>query len=178
MTLQFSLLLTPILPLDCHTFPIILYDFAVGFEPNATMDVAHHMLLYGCREPGQKEEVYNCNEMASSNEPGYKSANPCAQGSQIIYAWARDAPKLDLPKGVAFKVGGNTGIQYLVLQVHYADVSTFVEGNQISFTFLFPFSQKCLTLANFRWKYGCFWRFADLHRNTVSPVFKESLSKH
>lgn len=92
------------------------------------MDVAHHMLLYGCSKPGLQEEVYNCNEMAAANEPDYKSASPCAEGSQIIYAWARDAPKLDLPKGVAFKVGGRTEIQYLVLQVHYADVSSFVEG--------------------------------------------------
>jgi len=109
------------------------YDFAVGFEPNATMDVAHHMLLFGCTEPGQQSEVFNCHERA----------NPCAQGSQIIYAWARDAPKLDLPKGVAFKVGGNTGIQYLVLQVHYADVSTFVKGNQIRLKFA-----SCITFSN------------------------------
>lgn len=44
---------------------------------------------------------------------------------QIIYAWARDAPKLELPEGVGFKVGGDSPIQYLVLQVHYATVQKF-----------------------------------------------------
>ncbi len=52
--------------------------------------------------------------------------------SQVIYAWARDAPALDLPDGVAFEVGGNTAIQYIVLQVHYADVSSFEGIHSIS----------------------------------------------
>lgn len=44
---------------------------------------------------------------------------------QVIYAWALDAPKLMLPEGVAFKVGGKTSSQYIVLQVHYASVEKF-----------------------------------------------------
>jgi len=36
-----------------------------------------------------------------------------------MYAWARDAPTLKLPNGVGFKVGGDSQINYLVLQVHY-----------------------------------------------------------
>lgn len=45
----------------------------------------------------------------------------CAPGasSQIVYAWARDAPKLSLPQDVGFKVGKDSPIKYLVLQVHY-----------------------------------------------------------
>lgn len=43
----------------------------------------------------------------------------------MIYAWARDAPKLELPEGVGFKVGGKSPIQYLVLQVHYATIKPF-----------------------------------------------------
>jgi len=37
-----------------------------------------------------------------------------------------DAPELRLPEGVGFKVGGDTDIQWLVLQVHYKDVSSFL----------------------------------------------------
>lgn len=44
---------------------------------------------------------------------------------QIIYAWARDAPILELPEGVGFKVGKTSPIQYLVLQVHYAHIHKF-----------------------------------------------------
>lgn len=42
-----------------------------------------------------------------------------------MYAWARDAPTLVLPKDVGFKVGKSSAIQYLVLQVHYASIEKF-----------------------------------------------------
>lgn len=102
--------------------------YIVGFEPNATMNTAHHMLLYGCTEPGSSKPVWNCGEMADT-ETSEDTASPCAQGSQIIYAWARDAPKLELPEGVGFKVGGDSPIQYLVLQVHYAHTEKFSDGS-------------------------------------------------
>ena len=43
----------------------------------------------------------------------------------MIYAWAKNAPKLVLPEGVAFHVGKSTKLKYLTLQVHYADVTPF-----------------------------------------------------
>lgn len=49
--------------------------------------------------------------------------------SQIIYAWARDAPKLELPDGVGFKVGSSSPIKYIVLQVHYAHIEKFKDGS-------------------------------------------------
>jgi peptidylglycine monooxygenase len=57
--------------------------------------------------------------MHSSDDLSYESAPVCGEGSSIIYAWARDAPALTLPEGVGFKVGGDTKVQYVVLQVHY-----------------------------------------------------------
>lgn len=48
---------------------------------------------------------------------------------QIIYAWARDAPKLELPEGVGFKVGDSSPIKYMVLQVHYAHIDKFKDGS-------------------------------------------------
>ncbi|XP_049291352.1 peptidylglycine alpha-hydroxylating monooxygenase [Anopheles funestus] len=101
--------------------------YIVGFEPNATMATAHHMLLYGCGEPGSESAVWNCGEMAGGSE---ESGSPCGSGapSQIIYAWARDAPKLELPEGVGFKVGKDSPIQYIVLQVHYAHIDKFKDG--------------------------------------------------
>lgn len=64
----------------------------------------------------------DCGEMASSDNYMSHSITPCGQGSnsQIIYAWARDAPKLNLPEGVGFKIGADSPIKYIVLQVHYA----------------------------------------------------------
>ncbi|XP_075215603.1 peptidylglycine-alpha-hydroxylating monooxygenase [Lycorma delicatula] len=103
--------------------------YIVGFEPNASMNTAHHMLLYGCKTPGSSKPVWDCGEMASE-ESTEESASPCNLGSQVIYAWARDAPMLRLPKDVGFEVGGNSPIQYLVLQVHYAHIDKFKDGSR------------------------------------------------
>ncbi|CAG2113081.1 unnamed protein product [Medioppia subpectinata] len=96
------------------------------------MNTAHHILIYGCKIPGYHERdtpriVWDCGEMANSKNE-YIRAPTCASGSEIIYAWAMDAPALVLPEGVGFKVGGDTGVNYLVLQVHYAHVDKFLNG--------------------------------------------------
>ncbi|CAH0405643.1 unnamed protein product [Chilo suppressalis] len=94
--------------------------YIVGFEPNATMHTAHHMLLYGCSEPGSNDSVWSCGEMQSNEiDNRYNTASPCRTGSQIVYAWARDAPSLQLPEGVGFLIGQDSAIKYLVLQIHY-----------------------------------------------------------
>uniref|UniRef100_A0A1B0GKM8 peptidylglycine monooxygenase n=1 Tax=Lutzomyia longipalpis TaxID=7200 RepID=A0A1B0GKM8_LUTLO len=109
--------------------------YIVGFEPNATMNTAHHMLLYGCGKPGTNRPVWDCGEMSRHmmmNEYDDESFSPCGKGahSQIIYAWARDAPKLELPDGVGFKVGLDSPIKYIILQVHYAHVDQFKDGSR------------------------------------------------
>ncbi|XP_053609640.1 peptidylglycine alpha-hydroxylating monooxygenase [Plodia interpunctella] len=106
--------------------PINSY-YIVGFKPNATMHTAHHMLLYGCSQPGSNESVWSCGEMQSNDIDNlYNTASPCRSGSQIVYAWARDAPSLQLPEEVGFLIGKDSPIKYLVLQVHY--MHKFPEG--------------------------------------------------
>ncbi|CAG9581176.1 unnamed protein product [Danaus chrysippus] len=91
------------------------------------MHTAHHMLLYGCSEPGADDLVWSCGEMQNNDiDSRYNTASPCQSGSQIVYAWARDAPSLKLPEDVGFLVGENSPIKYLVLQVHY--MHKFPEG--------------------------------------------------
>ena len=75
--------------------------------------------------------------------PGMETHQPCGSGSQIIYAWAMDAPKLDLPEGVGFRVGADSTIKYLVLQViiiHIDDIlflgSLIVTTFRVIFTHL------------------------------------------
>ncbi|CAI4227633.1 unnamed protein product [Auanema sp. JU1783] len=82
--------------------------YIVGFEPLANADRVHHMLLYGCTTPYADQF--------------WEGMNTCGRGgSHILFAWARNAPNLDLPKGVSFSIGHeNDGIKYFVLQVHYA----------------------------------------------------------
>ncbi|XP_050680602.1 peptidylglycine alpha-hydroxylating monooxygenase [Leptidea sinapis] len=101
--------------------------YIVGFKPNATMNTAHHMLLYGCTEPGSNDSVWSCGEMQSNEvDDMYTTSSPCKSGSQVVYAWARDAPSLQLPQDVGFLIGDGSPIKYLVLQVHY--MAKFPEG--------------------------------------------------
>ncbi|XP_022176831.1 peptidylglycine alpha-hydroxylating monooxygenase [Myzus persicae] len=125
---KYSLLMPNVRPkkMDLYLCTPIRIDpsksyFIVGFEPKAHGHTSHHMLLYGCSEPGSEDPVWNCGEMqmASNKHKTYMHSNPCKSGSNIMYAWARDAPTLKLPNGVGFKVGGDSQINYLVLQVHY-----------------------------------------------------------
>lgn len=54
----------------------------------------------------------------------------CTDKANILYAWARNAPPTRLPKGVGFRVGGETGSKYFVLQVHYGDISAFRDNHK------------------------------------------------
>ncbi|KAE9546607.1 hypothetical protein FO519_010181, partial [Halicephalobus sp. NKZ332] len=86
--------------------------YIVKFEPSASADRIHHILLYGCTVPASPEKVW-------------KGGATCNGPSRILYAWARNAPSLELPEDVAFPIG-NSGdaVQYIVMQIHYA--RTFV----------------------------------------------------
>merc|ERR1711992_20814 len=103
-------------------------NYIVGFEPTAHMDTAHHMILYGCKSPSKQETIYNCGAMAIK-DPQYSSASqPCGSGQQVVYAWAKNAPELELPENVGFGVGGpDSEIDWLVLQVHYASIDYIPE---------------------------------------------------
>ncbi|CAL1535410.1 unnamed protein product [Lymnaea stagnalis] len=105
------------------------HRYITGFIPNANAMIAHHILLYGCLEPGGAEdEIWNCGEMSTSNK-NYRTSSICQTGTSIIYAWAMEAPRLTLPPEVSFDVGQDTGIKYLVLQVHYKNVTSFKPPN-------------------------------------------------
>lgn len=89
--------------------------YIVDFVPHATMDTAHHMILYGCQTPYATQGYWDCG----------KELGTCRDQAKIMYAWARNAPPTKLPKDVGFKVGGDTRINYFVLQIHYGDVKNF-----------------------------------------------------
>ena len=124
-TREFELLMPKANPKEPETYmctPLRLDKqntyYITGFEPRADKKTAHHMLLYGCKTPGRQDPVFNCGAMTVRQEGLSSALNPCGSGSSIIYAWAQNAPKLKLPKDVAFRVGGpDSGIDWLVLQV-------------------------------------------------------------
>uniref|UniRef100_A0A6Q2X8S0 Peptidylglycine alpha-amidating monooxygenase n=1 Tax=Esox lucius TaxID=8010 RepID=A0A6Q2X8S0_ESOLU len=93
----------------CYSSP------SVDFEPHASMETAHHMLLYGCRTPVSTTTYWDCGSVKGT----------CEDEASIMYAWARNAPPTKLPPDVGFKVGGKSRITYFVLQIHYGDVRAF-----------------------------------------------------
>ncbi|MEE6459900.1 hypothetical protein FKM82_000764 [Ascaphus truei] len=104
----------------CMSYRLPLNDeaYIVDFKPHASMDTAHHMLLFGCNMPSSTEDYWDC------------GAGTCTDKSNILYAWARNAPPTKLPKGVGFRVGGDSGNKYFVLQVHYGDVGAFQDKHK------------------------------------------------
>lgn len=117
----------------------------VGFQPNASASKVHHILIYGCAFPGKSlrdspKLVWECGEMnmgnndPSAKESTYDHGPVCAPGgrSTILFGWALDAPAIELPPKVGFKIGGNSGLYYLVLQVHYGDTSIFKRNPEIT----------------------------------------------
>ncbi|XP_057176846.1 peptidylglycine alpha-amidating monooxygenase isoform X2 [Triplophysa rosa] len=89
--------------------------YIVDFVPHASMDTAHHMLLYGCKKPYATKGYWDCG----------KELGTCQDQAKIMYAWARNAPPTKLPKDVGYKVGADSRITYFVLQIHYGDVGSF-----------------------------------------------------
>ncbi|XP_026528653.1 peptidyl-glycine alpha-amidating monooxygenase isoform X3 [Notechis scutatus] len=98
--------------------PVEEEAYVVDFKPHASMDTVHHMLLFGCNSPASDNGYWNCD------------GGTCTDTSDILYAWARNAPPTRLPKGVGFKVGGETGSKYFVLQVHYGDGGVFKDKHK------------------------------------------------
>ncbi|XP_054842243.1 peptidyl-glycine alpha-amidating monooxygenase isoform X3 [Eublepharis macularius] len=98
--------------------PVEEEAYVVDFKPHASMDTVHHMLLFGCNEPASDEDYWDCD------------AGTCTDTSNILYAWARNAPPTRLPKGVGFKVGGEKGSKFFILQVHYGDISAFKDKHK------------------------------------------------
>ncbi|XP_068190058.1 peptidyl-glycine alpha-amidating monooxygenase B isoform X2 [Antennarius striatus] len=89
--------------------------YIVDFIPHANMETVHHMILFGCKTPVSTSSYWDCGSVQGT----------CKGDSSIMYAWARNAPPTKLPKDVGFKVGRNSGMTHLVLQIHYGDVSAF-----------------------------------------------------
>uniref|UniRef100_A0A7N6AUN3 peptidylglycine monooxygenase n=1 Tax=Anabas testudineus TaxID=64144 RepID=A0A7N6AUN3_ANATE len=101
----------------CMAFPVPTSRdaYIVDFIPHASMDKVHHMLLFGCQTPVSTSNYWDCGSVQGT----------CVDEASIMYAWARNAPPTKLPKDVGFKVGGNSGMSYFVLQIHYGDITAF-----------------------------------------------------
>ena len=120
------------------------HEFIVGFQPNASATKVHHILIYGCSVPGKymrdtPDYVWECGEMnlvagAKAEKSPYDQGPACSPGAKttILFGWALDAPAVELPPKVGFRIGGQSGIDYLVLQVHYGNTTIFRDHEQVT----------------------------------------------
>ena len=110
------------------------YLIYVLYQSNVLLTI--HRNFIGCKTPGRKDKLFNCGAMTAKQEDLNSSLSPCGSGSQVVYAWALNAPELILPDGVGFRVGGpDSDIDWLVLQVHYASISRIPEEGKINHIF-------------------------------------------
>ncbi|KAK3098853.1 hypothetical protein FSP39_023767 [Pinctada imbricata] len=103
-----------------HKLPANEELYITQYKAIADAGRAHHILLFGCDEPAVDSKTWHCGRICKSQE-------------QILFAWAKNADPLVLPDGVGFRVGANTQIKYIVVQVHY--VHPLPETFKISFSF-------------------------------------------
>ncbi|CAI5437881.1 unnamed protein product [Caenorhabditis angaria] len=119
----------------CTSVPLTeTENYLTGFEAIAQKGTAHHILLFGCEEPGSEDLVWDCGEMNKRSDE-LERAPTCANKPAILYAWALDAPSLQLPKDVGFLVGGETPIRHLVMQVHYMHEKTEADETGLRITY-------------------------------------------
>ena len=76
-------------------------------QPLATAAIAHHIFAFGCEKPASESKSWNCESLV------------CQGQKSILFAWGRNAPALELPEDVAFKVGPKTNMKYIVVNIHY-----------------------------------------------------------
>jgi len=70
----------------------------------------------------------------AEQDPVFERGSICGTGSMmtILFGWALNAPAIELPPHVGFKVGGKSGISYLVLQVHYGNTQIFRKNADVT----------------------------------------------
>ncbi|CAD5116877.1 DgyrCDS5721 [Dimorphilus gyrociliatus] len=83
-------------------------QYITSFEALGNSTSIHHLLLYGCKTPYSKSGGW------------WKCGAICGEGGpSILYAWAKNAPPVQMPPNVGFHVGGKTPVSYIVMQIHY-----------------------------------------------------------
>ncbi|XP_014214101.1 peptidylglycine alpha-hydroxylating monooxygenase-like [Copidosoma floridanum] len=87
---KFSLLMPNVKPTTpesylCTPFKVDTANtyYIVGFEPNATMDTAHHIIIYGCSKPGTDKVQWDCGEMSALSFNSIENKGACQGESEV-----------------------------------------------------------------------------------------------
>ena len=109
------------------------------FKTNLIPYQYHHLSVMTCKEPGvmaankDQSAVWNCQLVDHVGvDPQFPSAPICAHWEDVGYfntlLYRSHGMDLTLPPGVGFKVGPDTGYEYIVLVTHYPDHRNLTGG--------------------------------------------------
>lgn len=99
--------------------------YIVGYNPKASANTVHHILIYGCTAPYHKDKTH----WVVGDMGGICDWQ--GEINTILWAWALDAPHFEMPANVAFHVGSNANINYLLLQVHYKNKIESIDASGV-----------------------------------------------
>lgn len=105
----------------CYEFPLNGSLYITGFKPQV-MKLTHHIRLSGCPEPSGFGKPWECPRRVKASSGDFDVGPVCKVLGNVLFAGGPDAPEIKLPDGVGIKVGGDTGINSLVLEVHYLNI--------------------------------------------------------
>jgi peptidylglycine monooxygenase len=115
-----------------------------GFEPRVTDGRIHHMALAGSvlEPPKTRFNMWNCgNNGKPANDPNYPNHPLFPDGKEgedtTLYLWGMGGKTTMLPKDVGFKIGANSRIKYLVIQVHYINIEGIDKNGDASGVYVY-----------------------------------------
>lgn len=110
---------------------------------------AHHLDLFLCVEPGYRvvdpsiepsdDMVWDCSYIVDAGIPGLIKAPRCSDPIDHVVPFDFDQHEMSETYGIGLKVGPKSSFKYLVMEIHYANVSQ-AQG-MCSFKSLTLFSQ-------------------------------------
>lgn len=108
----------------CTSYKLTDYqNYITNIEALTKAHIAHHMFAFGCEKPASLSNSWNCGNVV------------CQGPKTILFAWGRNAPALQLPDDVSFKVGKDTKHKFIVVNIHYLKkVKNDVSGLAMTFS--------------------------------------------
>ena len=87
----------------CLCLCLSLSLFSAGFEPHGNMTTAHHILLYGCEEPGDTRKVWYVYSTRSASNPENLCIVSCLEWESRVYTWTVNLGMYIVPTALSLK---------------------------------------------------------------------------
>lgn len=112
------------------------HEYITSIQTISDRKFAHHMTLTACKDKPNVGEYQEDSNTWNCDEGGFEvcglDKETGEEYSRRVYTWSLDAKGIDFPDGVGYRVGGDTNLYYLVVQVHYANELAEGEKDSLS----------------------------------------------